>query len=549
MTITTRTITTAAMLAAAGMLTMPEPARAQTVVPNGASVVEWDVPDAMAIQPNALVINDVVGGKRGPVWYVTATSARLVRFVPPSADAVTSQLASFTSFDVGGFTNQAFGFRIAPGQFAFVHSDAGMHRWDTINNVHVLYFDNNGNSRSDVGIDPSNSVYTTAPEGFVDRLTPVSDAVCASNALLPPCAQLTQWAVGGHPGGSLLVPLEGVAVHPGTGKQVYFSDASNNRIGKLDITTNMVTYYPLAPVATMPGQMVVSFGGDVFTVAQVGTNGGIVRLDTKKNQLTPLTPADAAMAQFAGIADTGIIGFTESNKNSVGMFVKGGTSMSVTPSTPAMATRTDSYVSGMVVPSDVSSGTAFPVAGSAPVLVSGTNATGVFEEAALSNSDSPLVGIGRDPGPLGTFFYAVNGSTNRIGRVFIPIQLAKLASGHGKHHATNDNNPDDSPDPQHDASFDFTVSQQDALTPPDGILSYSNPVTGDNIDSVAITDLTIVDHVATITGTCLNNGLPCTFTATATDNLLLGTPDTFAITPVLGTPAAGGVTVGTIRNQ
>src|SRR5207253_7977607 len=45
MTRTTRTITTAAMLAAAGMLTMPETARAQTVFTTGASVVEWDVPD------------------------------------------------------------------------------------------------------------------------------------------------------------------------------------------------------------------------------------------------------------------------------------------------------------------------------------------------------------------------------------------------------------------------------------------------------------------------------------------------------------------------
>src|SRR5712691_5757986 len=78
---TTRTITTAAMLAAAGMLTRPEPAGAQTVVPNGASVIEWNVPDT-GVQPNALVINDVTAGKRGPVWYVATTPARLVRFTP-----------------------------------------------------------------------------------------------------------------------------------------------------------------------------------------------------------------------------------------------------------------------------------------------------------------------------------------------------------------------------------------------------------------------------------------------------------------------------------
>jgi len=216
----------------------------------------------------------------------------------------------------------------------------------------------------------------------------------------------------------------------------------------------------------------------------------------------------------------------------------------VTPTAPAPAVKTVSYVPGVVEDPGTQTGTAFPVASSASVLVSGTDATGVFEEATLASLDTPLVGIGRDPGPLGTFFYAVNGSVNKIGRVYIPIQLAKLADGHGKHHASSSDT-----DVNDDASFDFTVAQADALSPPTGHLSYSNPVTGDNIDSVLITGLSIVNHVATITGTCTNNGLPCTFTATATDNLLNGVPDSFTITPVLGTPSGGPVTVGQVRTQ
>src|SRR5439155_18240802 len=93
----------------------------------------------------------------------------------------------------------------------------------------------------------------------------------------------------------------------------------------------------------------------------------------------------------------------------------------------------------------------------------------------------------------------------------------------------------------------FTASQKDVIGPITGQLYYSNPATGDNVQSLGLTGLTIVNNTATITGTGTNNGLPCTFTVNVVDNLLLGQADTFSITPVLGTPAAAALSEGSIR--
>lgn len=529
-------------------------------------VIEWDLPLAAGDSARSLVINDVAAGATSPVWYTAsggAVASRLIRFTPGKPIETTD--ATWVSWGLSAL--QVSGIRIAPGQLAFVRTDEDIQRINTLTNQRVRYVDGpEGISLSDLAIDPANHIYTAAPTnadvshaaapaGLVQRLTPVDSASeCAGLGVEAPCARVTRWTVGGGAGG---VPLAGVVAHPGTGKLVYFAepDPFANAIGELDTNTSCITgnglpgnsvrHFPIAAAtgALEPRQMSIDRGGVVFAITMTGH---IVRLNPKKNEMTVYVGPGTLGSGPLGIGSHGVVGFSESTEGKeIGMLVPDGTPLLVTP-IPDCAPFTTSAIQGTVQPTDVTTGTAKPTPKQTTFLATGVGETGVFVEATLPDIGQLPIGIARDPGPLGTFFYAVAEATmaqedgvvnnNRIGRVTLPTKVSILLTGDGT-----------IPTFSGTADFSFLVHRKDPLAPIKGNLSYTNDATGDDLVSVAITDLTVVDDTATFSGLCTNNGLPCTFTAVVTDNFTLGIADSFQITPVVGTPASGTVGSGSVR--
>jgi hypothetical protein len=98
------------------------------------------------------------------------------------------------------------------------------------------------------------------------------------------------------------------------------------------------------------------------------------------------------------------------------------------------------------------------------------------------------------------------------------------------------------------ANFGFNVYRKDVTAPVRGQLNYHNKTTGEHVKSVQITNLQISGNTATFSGTCTNNGLPCTFQVTVQDN---GNPgkgnDTFQISGMGVTPNSGTLSGGNIK--
>ena len=88
-------------------------------------------------------------------------------------------------------------------------------------------------------------------------------------------------------------------------------------------------------------------------------------------------------------------------------------------------------------------------------------------------------------------------------------------------------------------TFGFTVQRKTIIAPIQGDLQYINHATGAKVHSVSFNAFTIGASTATFGGTCVNNGVPCTFTVTVTDNGEPGDNDTFIIS-ISGGPAQGG---------
>jgi hypothetical protein len=88
-------------------------------------------------------------------------------------------------------------------------------------------------------------------------------------------------------------------------------------------------------------------------------------------------------------------------------------------------------------------------------------------------------------------------------------------------------------------NFSFIVQSQSTTGPVTGDLQFNNHASGDTVQSVTFTSLTISGNTATFSGICTNNGVPCTFTVNVTDNGEPGTNDSFTIS-ISGGPAQGG---------
>jgi hypothetical protein len=95
-----------------------------------------------------------------------------------------------------------------------------------------------------------------------------------------------------------------------------------------------------------------------------------------------------------------------------------------------------------------------------------------------------------------------------------------------------------------DGRFGFMVRRPSTTQQISGYLQYGNPVTGTNVRSVSITSLLTLPNIATFSGTCTNNGLPCVFTVNLTDSGVQGTTDTFTMSVDGGPPKGGRVCNG-----
>jgi hypothetical protein len=112
----------------------------------------------------------------------------------------------------------------------------------------------------------------------------------------------------------------------------------------------------------------------------------------------------------------------------------------------------------------------------------------------------------------------------------------------GHHDCEHDNQVGDS------GHFSFIVRHPSTSLRITGGMVYLD-ASGSNVKSLAISSLVIFGNTATFAGLCTNNGVPCTFVATVTDNGESGTSDTFTIS-VSGGPARGGtIRSGNIRIQ
>jgi Beta-propeller repeat len=89
-------------------------------------------------------------------------------------------------------------------------------------------------------------------------------------------------------------------------------------------------------------------------------------------------------------------------------------------------------------------------------------------------------------------------------------------------------------------TFGFTVQRTSLGAPIQGDLQYVNHGTGAKIHSVSFSSFSVTATTATFAGTCVNNGVACTFSVSATDNGEPGDNDTFSIS-ISGAPAEGGV--------
>jgi hypothetical protein len=393
-------------------------ASAQPVSIGTANFIEWDIPADAGQPPAALeVVPTLPAGNRN-VYYVTDGSTqppRLVRFTPGSPISTAPAGVRAWNYTLPTPSNAPTGgLKVRDGSVAFIRDMQAITRINAAG-TRRRYLDGLP-SRSDLAED-SDAVWTTGPGvggGTLQRLV----AGVSSGAV-------TRWAVGGGAGS---VYLSGVAVGPGAPGQkiVYYSEPTSNMIGQLTPGTNNVRRWLLPPPVTQPRQLDLDASGKVWVVTG---SGHLVRLDPATNMVTPYAiPTPGSNPMGVG-PNGGLIGFTETNPNKVGMLIPDGAQVSVTPTNTTItpATGTVGAATATIVPVDRN---AQPIMKTGPATTTGTAATGIFVEAQLPlvpppASTTPLAiedDTVQPTAPAGAFarafFYSLgNPTTNRIGRV------------------------------------------------------------------------------------------------------------------------------------
>jgi len=96
-------------------------------------------------------------------------------------------------------------------------------------------------------------------------------------------------------------------------------------------------------------------------------------------------------------------------------------------------------------------------------------------------------------------------------------------------------------------NFGFIVQAESSTGPISGDLQYNNHASGEKIHSVTFATFTISGNTATFSGTCTNNGAPCTFSVMVQDNGEPGKNDVFTISINAGPPQGGTLRSGNIQ--
>jgi hypothetical protein len=97
------------------------------------------------------------------------------------------------------------------------------------------------------------------------------------------------------------------------------------------------------------------------------------------------------------------------------------------------------------------------------------------------------------------------------------------------------------------ANFGFVAQRKKTGGRVQGHLTYVDQGAGIKVKSTGLTSLVVTGNTATFSGTCRNNGTPCTFTVEVVDNSEPGTGDEFTITLSTGYTEGGVIRSGNIQ--
>jgi streptogramin lyase len=356
-----------------------------------------------------------------------------------------------------------------------------------------------GNRPYNLVLDPLGDVWATAVAGHghpdqILRLNPTTGA-------------LTRWSV---PGAGNFAP--GVGPTLGTPNfitldaeaNVWFTETGSDEVGRLNPVLNVFTEYTKPGVTNPAGMATTGVGPTTqvfFNEAITGAGAGRTSVLTPlfgSPLITPVTP----------IPDT--------------------PPTRTFPVVTHSATRVP--VTATITPTDTPS--------------TSTNGSGIDRFPIPATSNDPT-GMSRVAFPETVF-----GSMSRSHEVFqfmsgavLQIEEEGKVTG-GGYYAV----------PGGAATFGFNVQRKDASDPIKGQLQYHNHATGENVHSVTIDTLLILDtdsdgknDTAIFSGTCTINKVPCTFEVRVEDRGEPGVNDTFQISGTVITPTAGTLGGGNIK--
>lgn len=356
-----------------------------------------------------------------------------------------------------------------------------------------------GNRPYSFVIDPLGNVWATAVAGGghpdqILRLTPATNTLTRWN--VPGAGNFTQ-GIGPTLGTPNFITLDAEG-------NVWFTETGSDEIGRLNPALNVFTEYTKPGVDNPAGIATTGVGPTTqafFNEAISGAGAG------KTSVLTPLfgNPLVTAVPPVPQqVVPVNFIARTETSNR-----------------TPVTATLT---------PIDTPS--------------TSTNGSGIDR--------FPIPGFTNDPTGMSrvAFPQTVFGSMSRSHHVFqfmsgvvLQIEEEGKVTG-GGYYAV----------PGGAATFGFNVQRKEETDPIKGQLEYQNHATGENVHSVTIDTLLILDSdsdgendTAIFSGTCINNKVPCTFEVRVEDNGEPGVNDTFQISGTVITPTAGTLGGGNIQ--
>ena len=570
-------------------------------------LVEWDIPIVLGpdefpvgdSEPAAITV-DTRGKDKNRVWFLTRTTGvespqKVYRF--DASKSLMKGSAQWTSWELSRRVTPASSTgglkRLRPSddrRYVFIRTSNDIQRVDTQKckpgtpksttadatppTCELTVWSNNPSTNpttitdplnvSDLAVDETNRVFTTAAVvvgqavdpnmSYLQMLTPGYAPAPGTTAQVT----VTRWQVGGGAGvcdgtGGGGPCLSGVDVYQAKYKNlVYYSEPASDKIGELNISTNVVRRWSIAAVgAAQPRQLNIDNSGKVWVVTG---SGHLVSLNPVTNKMTRhLIPVPAGSDLFGVAPDDDVIGYTDAQvgKDTVAMLFPKGDAV---PVTPECKTVYPTYPE-VLVTGDVSASDSAPVAPQgkiAPVTIT-SKADGTFVEARVAEADcvsgpcnpfpslSPR-GITPNRGKAqGTFFYTVGFSDK------IRIGFARLPHKEKPRHGRDDDDCDDGEDvSKHPGWHDHSSHVDD--NDDDGVDSkYDSRTTREDAetgDATALGAGQIAEYPLTATAT----SLALIANVTAADPLAqLGVEIYNSLGALVASgPSVGGVAVATL---